>query len=73
MKQSLGLEYRDQIIKDIDTLTLEKYVEEIVGAAAEGILKCKTEKDVWSAVEVSTRFYAAHPPGLLENRCVCAL
>ena len=52
MRQSLGIENRDQIIKDIDSLTLEKYVDEIVGAVAEGILRCKTEKDVWSAVEV---------------------
>ena len=46
MRQSLGIENRDQIIKDIDSLTLEKYVDEIVGAVAEGILRCKTEKDV---------------------------
>ncbi len=52
MRQSLGSENRDQILKDIDSLTLEKYVDEIVGAVAEGILRCKTEKDVWSAVEV---------------------
>ena len=52
MRQSVGQENRDQILKDIDSLTLEKYVDEIVGAVAEGILKCKTEKDVWSAVEV---------------------
>ncbi|KAI0779890.1 ARM repeat-containing protein [Fomes fomentarius] len=61
MKQSLGLEYRDQIIKDIDTLTLEKYVEEIVGAAAEGILKCKTEKDIWSAVEILSALHRRFP------------
>ena len=28
MRQSLGIENRDQIIKDIDSLTLEKYVDE---------------------------------------------
>lgn len=52
MRQSLGIDNRDQLIRDIDTLTLEKYVEEIVSAAAEGAGRCKTEKDVWSAVEV---------------------
>ena len=52
MRQSAGVENRDQILKDIDSLSLEKYVDEIVGAVAEGILRCKTEKDVWSAVEV---------------------
>ena len=56
MRQSVGLENRDSILKDIESLSLEKYVDEIVGAVAEGILKCKTEKDIWNAVEVRTRF-----------------
>ena len=54
MRQSLGTDNYDQIMKDIASLTLEKYVEEIAGAVIEGIARCKTEKDVWSAVEVST-------------------
>ena len=54
MRQSIGFENREQILKDIESLSLEKYVDEIIGAAAEGILRCKTEKDVWSAVEVRT-------------------
>lgn len=52
MKQSMGSENKDQITKDIEALALEKYVEEIVGAVVEGLGKCKTEKDVSSAVEV---------------------
>lgn len=52
MKQSLGTENHDQILKDIEGLSLEKYVDELAGAAIEGIARCKTEKDVWSAVEV---------------------
>jgi regulator of nonsense transcripts 2 len=52
MKQSLAAENRDANLKDIETLSLEKYVEEIAGAAAEGLVRCKTDKDVWSAVEV---------------------
>ena len=55
MRQSAGVENRDQILKDVDSLSLEKYVDEIIGAAAEGMLRCKTEKDVWSAVEVSLK------------------
>ena len=62
MRQSLGAENRDQILKDIDTLSLEKYVDEIIGAAAEGILRCKTEKDVWSAVEVCNRLLLRGTP-----------
>jgi hypothetical protein len=54
MRQSMAMDNRDQILKDIDTLSLEKYVDEIVGAAVEGVARCKTEKDVWSAVEVNS-------------------
>lgn len=43
---------REQIIKDIDALSLEKYLDEIAGASLDGISRCKTERDVWSAVEV---------------------
>ncbi|TFK84735.1 transcription factor [Polyporus arcularius HHB13444] len=71
MRQSLGSENRDQILKDIDSLTLEKYVDEIVGAVAEGILRCKTEKDVWSAVEVISalhrRFPKAFTPAIVSS------
>jgi regulator of nonsense transcripts 2 len=36
----------------VETLSLERYIDEIAGATIEGISRCKTEKDVWSAVEV---------------------
>lgn len=49
----MGSDNKDQTLKDIDALALEKYVEEIVGAVVEGLGKCKTEKDIWSAIEVS--------------------
>ena len=52
MRQSIGADYRDQVLKDVDQLSLEKYIDEIASAAVEGIARCKTEKDVWSAVEV---------------------
>lgn len=48
----MGSDNKEQILKDIDALALEKYVEEIVGAVVEGLGKCKTEKDIWSAIEV---------------------
>ena len=53
MRQSIGSDNRDQILKDVDSLSLEKYTEEIASAAVEGVGRCKTEKDIWSAVEVS--------------------
>lgn len=52
MRQSLGSENHAQVLKDLESLSLEKYVDEISSAAVEGIGRCKTEKDVWSAVEV---------------------
>jgi regulator of nonsense transcripts 2 len=55
MRQSIGVDNREQTLRDIDSLALEKYIEEIVSSIAEGAGKCKTEKDVWSAVEVSCR------------------
>lgn len=58
IRQSIGLDNRDQILKDIETLTLEKYIDEIAGAVPEGIVRCKLEKDVWSATEV--RYLGVH-------------
>jgi regulator of nonsense transcripts 2 len=53
MRQSMGADNHDQIMKDVDSLSLEKYLDEIASASVEGIVRCKTEKDVWSAVGVS--------------------
>lgn len=53
MRQSIGIDNRDQVLKDVDSLSLEKYIEEIASAAVEGVGRCKTEKDIWSAVEAS--------------------
>ncbi|KAJ7188133.1 ARM repeat-containing protein [Mycena filopes] len=71
MRQSMAMDNRDQILKDIDTLSLEKYIDEIVGAAVEGVARCKTEKDVWSAVEIISllhrRFPAAFTPAIVSS------
>ena len=68
MRQSIGADNRDQIIKDLESLALEKYVDEIVGAAVEGVGKCKTEKDIWSAVEVRLRLAYAKALPLTPHR-----
>jgi len=52
----MALDNRDQIMKDIDSLSLEKYIDELVSAIIEGLGRCKTEKDVWGAVEVENSF-----------------
>ena len=51
-KQSIALEHRDQLLKDIDGLTLERYVDEIATAVIEGVARCRNDKDIWSATEV---------------------
>lgn len=55
IRQSMASDNREQIIKDIDSLTLEKYIDELTGAIVEGLGRCKTEKDIWGAVEVCHR------------------
>jgi regulator of nonsense transcripts 2 len=70
MRQSIGAENREHILKDIDSLSLEKYIDEIAGAVVEGVGRCKTEKDVWSAVEIISalhrRFSAVFTPALVS-------
>ncbi|KAG9123986.1 hypothetical protein FRC07_013290 [Ceratobasidium sp. 392] len=61
LRQSLGFDNRDQVLKDIDSLSLEKYVEEIVQASIEGMSRCKTEKDVWAAAEIVSAFHRRFP------------
>ncbi|KAI0930686.1 hypothetical protein AcV5_007335 [Taiwanofungus camphoratus] len=74
IRQSLTIENRDQIVKDIETLSLEKYVDELAGAVLEGMGRCKTEKDVWSAVEIISllhrRFPKSFTPDLVSSLSV---
>jgi regulator of nonsense transcripts 2 len=58
IRQSLAADNRDQILKDIESLSLEKYIDEIASAVVEGVARCKTEKDVWAAVEVHLSSFA---------------
>jgi len=71
IRQSLAVDNRDQILKEIETLSLEKYIDEIVSAVIEGLARCKTEKDIWSAVEIISalhrRFPKAFTPGLMSS------
>ncbi|CAE6470742.1 unnamed protein product [Rhizoctonia solani] len=61
LRQSLGADNRDQVLKDIDSLSLEKYVDEIVQASVDGMSRCKTEKDIWSATEIVSAFHRRFP------------
>lgn len=51
-KTSLGTDMRTQLLNDINKLSLEKYISEIVGSVMEGLLKCKTSVDIAAGVEV---------------------
>jgi regulator of nonsense transcripts 2 len=57
LRLSLGVDQREQHLRDCEQLSLEKYVDELAGATAEGIGKCKTERDVWAATEVSDSLF----------------
>ena len=52
LRTSLNAENQTALLKDIAGLSLEKYIPEIVGAASEGLQKCKTISDILAAVEV---------------------
>lgn len=51
-KTSLGTDLKTQLLNDINKLSLEKYISEIVGSVLEGMLKCKTSVDISACVEV---------------------
>lgn len=44
---------KTQLLNDINKLSLEKYISEIVGSVMEGMLKCKTSVDLAACSEVS--------------------
>ncbi|PWN50734.1 ARM repeat-containing protein [Violaceomyces palustris] len=58
VKQGLGHDSREQLLKELGTLNLDKYLEEIVQAVPEGLTKCITNKDCSAAVEVLSAFHA---------------
>ena len=67
IRQSMASDNREQILKDVESLSLEKYIDEVAGAIVEGLSRCKTEKDVWSAVEVFRDFCDPSSLDLLKN------
>ncbi|KAJ2883765.1 mRNA decay protein, partial [Coemansia asiatica] len=60
-KTSLGQDSSAQLQREVKLLKLEKYVSEIVPAAAEGLLKCKTSADVTAAVDIMSALHARFP------------
>ncbi|GAN06684.1 nonsense-mediated mRNA decay factor protein [Mucor ambiguus] len=60
-KTSLGTDMRTQLLNDINKLSLEKYISEIVGSVMEGLLKCKTSVDIAASVEVISALHQRFP------------
>lgn len=52
LKSSFNADQYKQILKDVETLSLEKYLTEIVGPAFEGTLKVSKNDDIMAAVEI---------------------
>lgn len=52
LRTSLNADNQAALLKDIAGLSLEKYIPEVVGAASEGLQKCKTVSDILAASEV---------------------
>ncbi|KAE8260849.1 hypothetical protein A4X13_0g100 [Tilletia indica] len=66
IKQGLGLENRDAAIKEIATLNLDKYVEEVVQMVPEGLSRCSSAKDYLAAAEVLTALHKRFGPSALS-------
>ncbi|CAD6985898.1 unnamed protein product [Tilletia controversa] len=66
VKQGLGLESRDAALKDIATLNLDKYVEEVVQMVPDGLSRCSSLKDYLAAAEVLTALHKRFGPSALS-------
>ncbi len=53
VRQNLNGDNQQSLLKDISSISLERYLSEITSAVTEGLLKCKATADVRAAVEVS--------------------
>ncbi|RUP46340.1 nonsense-mediated mRNA decay 2 protein [Jimgerdemannia flammicorona] len=60
-RTSLAADSSQQLLNDINKLSLEKYISEIVGAIVEGMAKCKFSVDVFAAVEVVSALHQRFP------------
>ncbi|KAJ2856428.1 mRNA decay protein, partial [Coemansia erecta] len=60
-KASMGQESSVQLVREVKLLKLEKYVSEIVPAAAEGLLKCRTNADFSAAIDIVSALHSRFP------------
>ncbi len=61
-KQSIGHDARDQLLKDLPQLNLEKYLQELIQAVSEALTRCVTAKDCIAATEIISAFHARFGP-----------
>ncbi|KAJ2821072.1 mRNA decay protein [Coemansia furcata] len=57
----MGQDSVAQLLREVNLLKLDKYVSEIVPAAAEGLLRCKTSSDFQAAVDVISALHVRFP------------
>ena len=50
--RTFGPDNVESLLKELDTLSLEKYITELTDGFIEGLSKCRNEKDIWAAVQV---------------------
>ncbi|KAK9768056.1 mRNA decay protein [Basidiobolus ranarum] len=60
-KTMLTADSSAQLLKDIRSLKLEKYISEVVTALMEGLIKCKGSSDIYAAVEVISNLHQRFP------------
>ncbi|KAK9466103.1 armadillo-type protein [Lipomyces arxii] len=69
LRTSINADSKSALLKEVSTLSLEKYLSEIISAAAEGLSKCRLANDIWAAVELISalhqRFNKAFTPTLM--------
>ncbi|KAJ1965716.1 mRNA decay protein [Dipsacomyces acuminosporus] len=57
----MGQDSAAQLLREVKLLKLEKYVSEVVPAAAEGLLKCRASADVGAAIDIMSSLHARFP------------
>ncbi|ODV77097.1 ARM repeat-containing protein [Suhomyces tanzawaensis NRRL Y-17324] len=71
VRTSIHHEQKASILQDIQLVSLEKYLSEIIVAVSEGLRKVTKNDDIWAAVEVISalhqRFSSQFTPYLLVN------
>ncbi len=51
-RNGFSAESRKTMLAEVSSLSLEKYLAELIPAIYEGLLRCKTSSDIYCAVEV---------------------